>query len=154
MHNKVREASNWKGTTKDFRIPYRIKLCSIEADCDDNSVPKPKAKEFSFHKMKFEVHKYFIVFMLENLCENKNSAKRIGEKLFEEFELMTVCLKTKYNLFSTRITGTSRIDSSAPQCRASSKGANLKIFGAILPFIGEILTEFHFNQVEEVFHDS
>lgn len=59
--------------------------CS-KADCDVNGVPKEKGKGGSFNQKMFQVHKEFIVSLLQNPYEDINSVQRIGEKFFEEFE--------------------------------------------------------------------
>ena len=67
------------------------------------------------------------------------------EKYMAEGKSMVYLDETNFNLHMTRSRAWAKKGEKAVKKRVSSKGANLVIFGAISPLLGEILTECHFT---------
>lgn len=84
---KFREGQNWQETASDNKIPHSTVYRWSKMECDANGVPIFRKKGGAYNTKIFQIHKDYIVTLLEDPMVDYNCCRRIQEELYKKFGL-------------------------------------------------------------------
>ena len=170
------KSSNHGGRRKErvkLTAQHQLFLMQLLEDENEDFNSCRRMKEEIFKKFNITVSDTTIWRHLHGMCYTKKVKTYVSDTANDPDKLLKrkeYCLKfhqymaenksfvyldeTNYNLHMSRSRAWAKKGEKAIKKRVSSKGANLVIFGAISPMLGEILTECHFLKVDRAVHDA